>query len=92
MLELYWEPEASDQLASILEYIAQQNAAAALRVDELINGRVELSRQFPEIGRPGRVAGTRELIAHPNYIVVYVIEAERIRILQALHARQRYPD
>ena len=44
----------------------------------------------PFIHRPGRVAGTREAIVHPNYIVVYRV-AETIDVLAVIHARQRYP-
>ena len=41
--------------------------------------------------RSGRVPGTREIIAHPNYIVVYQVMAERIEVVSVLHARQEYP-
>lgn len=33
---------------------------------------------------------TREIIAHPNYLVVYQI-TDRIEIVSILHARQEYP-
>lgn len=46
---------------------------------------------MPLAYRPGRVAGTREWVAHPNYIVVYRVGGESIRILNVLHARQEYP-
>jgi plasmid stabilization system protein ParE len=37
------------------------------------------------------VPGTREIIAHPNYIVIYQVMAERIEVVSVLHARQEYP-
>ncbi|HEY0622208.1 type II toxin-antitoxin system mRNA interferase toxin, RelE/StbE family [Sphingomonas sp.] len=40
---------------------------------------------------PGRLADTRELIVHPNYILVYRVFEDRVRILRLLHARQLYP-
>jgi len=44
----------------------------------------------PYLYRSGRVAGTREAVVHPNYILVYRV-TETIEILAVLHARQRYP-
>jgi toxin ParE1/3/4 len=47
--------------------------------------------EHPYLYRSGRVSGTREIIAHPNYIVVYQITAERIEVVSVLHDRQEYP-
>ena len=46
---------------------------------------------MPYLLRPGRVSGTRELVVHPNYIVVYPVGDDAIDILRVLHSRQRYP-
>jgi plasmid stabilization system protein ParE len=35
--------------------------------------------------------GTREAIIHPNYILVYRVEAHQIRIVNVLHTARRYP-
>jgi toxin ParE1/3/4 len=39
----------------------------------------------------GDVPGTREIVAHPNYIVVYRVAVSHIDIVNVLHARQEYP-
>ncbi|MDV3455407.1 type II toxin-antitoxin system RelE/ParE family toxin [Sphingomonas sp. HF-S4] len=44
----------------------------------------------PHAYRPGRVAGTREAVVHPNYILIYRV-SEIIEIVAVIHARQRYP-
>jgi plasmid stabilization system protein ParE len=41
--------------------------------------------------RLGRVDGTREIVAHPNYIVVYRVVADRIEVTAVVHARRQYP-
>ena len=37
------------------------------------------------------MAGTRELVAHPNYILVYRLKPDLIEILTVIHAAQRWP-
>ena len=45
----------------------------------------------PYLYRSGREPGTRETVVHPNYILVYAVQANSIRILRLLHTRQQYP-
>jgi len=47
--------------------------------------------EHPYLYRFGRVPGTRELIAHPNYILVYRVAADAVEVVNVLHARQQYP-
>ena len=70
MRDLIWLPEARAQLADAFTFIASQNVTAADRLVSLIEERVDTLRSLPFIGRPGRVPDTRELIVHPNYIVI----------------------
>ena len=42
------------------------------------------------MGRKGRQAGTRELVAHPNYIVVYDVTGDMVRVLRVLHAARQW--
>uniref|UniRef100_UPI000AFA859F type II toxin-antitoxin system RelE/ParE family toxin n=1 Tax=Pseudomonas avellanae TaxID=46257 RepID=UPI000AFA859F len=37
------------------------------------------------------LTGTRELVAHPNYVLVYRVTLERIEVVNVIHARQEYP-
>ena len=91
MLNLIWETDSRSQFKAILNFIGGRDLNAAIRIRLLILERVERLRSFPEIGRPGRVAGTRELIVHPNYVVIYQVKDNAIDILRVLHSRQRYP-
>lgn len=86
-----WEADAELQLLNLLEFVGEPNASAAARLKDLIDEALRRACQFPEIGRSGRIAGTRELIVHPNYVVVYQITETTIEVLRLLHARQLYP-
>lgn len=86
-----WSDEAQLDLVDIQTYIEQFDPHASLALRKAIESGVERLPQTPFAFRPGRVAGTREYVAHPNYIVVHRIGATAIEVLRVLHARQEYP-
>lgn len=88
---LVWRAAAREDLTEIIRYIAGRNPAAARRMRRLIEDAVRPLAEHPFLFRAGRVAGTRELVAHPNYIVVYRVTDDAIEIVSILHARQQYP-
>lgn len=91
VLDLIWEPEARLQYAILIDFVGERNPAAARQLAQRIDDGVERARQFPAIGRPGRITATRELIVHPNYLIVYQVTDTAIDVLRLLHARQLYP-
>jgi len=91
MLPIQWLPQARDNLATIIEYIAERNELAALDLADDIERATSQLPQHPYLYRPGRVAGTREIVVHPNYLVVYRIQTTVIEIVTVLHSRQQYP-
>jgi len=88
---IVWRPAAREDLETIVRYIAARNPQAARRMKALIEDAVRPLAVHPTLFRPGRVPGTRELVAHPNYIVVYRVTYQDVEILNVLHARQQYP-
>jgi len=81
------------RLEDIRERIAPDNPAAAARMVERIRAAVERLAGSPAIGRPGRVADTRELIIFGTpYIVPYRIKGDVVQIITVLHSAQRWPD
>ena len=85
-----WRPEARATLWEILDYIAERNPSAA---DNLFSAIESVTSSLPHhayLYRVGRVAGTREIVVHPNYLVVYRV-TDDVEILAVLHARQAYP-
>lgn len=91
MLPVQWLSSARDHLATIIEYIAERNDVAALRLQEDIENAVSQLPQHLYLYRRGRVAGTREIVVHPNYLVVYRIEPTAIEIVAVLHSHQAVP-
>jgi toxin ParE1/3/4 len=80
-------------LVSLRAYIAQDSAFAAERqVERILAVAIKLA-QFPESGRPGRRAGTRELVVNQTpYLLPYRVRGDLVEVLRVLHGRQRWPD
>jgi toxin ParE1/3/4 len=89
VLPIIWSETALDDLDKILDYVAARAAASALQ--ERIEASVEPIARHPYLFRTGRVAGTREIVSPPNYVVVYRVLAEHIEISAVLHSRRQYP-
>ncbi len=90
-MQIIWRARAKSNLAKIIRYIANEDPAAARRIKDRLESAILPVAEHPYLYRPGRVPGTRELVAHPNYILVYLVAFERIEIVNVLHARQEYP-
>ena len=91
MRELFWTPEAIQDRDVIYDYIEADNPAAALALDELLAEKAGRLVDHPGLGRLGRVAGTRELVAHQNYILAYDVADDLVRVLRVLHAARQWP-
>jgi toxin ParE1/3/4 len=78
-------------LDAIEAYIAQDNPLAASEMWLMIDEQVQsLSNpNFPR--RLGRVAGTLELVAHENYVVILQQHGDTVTALDVLHAARQYP-
>ena len=92
-MRLVWTSRALRELAAARAYIARDNPAAAARQIERIFVAVTSLLQFPEVGRPGRRTGTRELvIGRTPFIAAYRMRGDAIEIVAVLHGRQRWPE
>lgn len=91
MRALRWTPEAIQDREAIYDFIEADNPVAALMLDELLEEKAGRLIDHPGLGRPGRVAGTRELVAHPNYLLIYDVTNDLVRMLRVLHAARQWP-
>jgi toxin ParE1/3/4 len=89
-----WSPEAINDLVALRAYIEQDDPKAAQRVALHIVRNVEtLLPSSPEMGRPGRIPGTRELVIPKTpFIVPYRIVGNTVQILRIFHGARRWPE
>jgi toxin ParE1/3/4 len=89
-----WSQRAADDLASLRAYIAEDDPIAAQRVVlHIIHSIEDLLTGQPQMGRPGRVPGTRELVIPTTpYIVPYRVRNNRIQVLRVYHGARRWPE
>ncbi|MBY0577467.1 MAG: type II toxin-antitoxin system RelE/ParE family toxin [Burkholderiales bacterium] len=93
-MQLVWTPCANKARTAAIAYIAQDNPSAALGQLDEIERQADMLLQHPEMGRPGRVKGTRELVvSRTPFIVIYRIKpkAKRIELFRFLHGSQKWP-
>ena len=91
-MKLAWTLTAFCDLEQIYQYIAQDKPKAALDLIAHIDSLTQQLTQFPSMGRPGRTAGTREMIvAHTPYFIVYRVRKTQIEILAVLHSAKKIP-
>lgn len=91
-MRLAWTPRARHARAAAIDYIARDNPEAALTQLGEIERQIRQLPDHPAAGRPGRVAGTRELVINRTpFILVYRIEGDMVRILHFLHGAQEWP-
>ena len=90
-MKVKWTPEALQDRIDIWDYIAAENPSAAARIDELFGVAAASLAEHPELGKPGQVSGTRELIPHENYRLVYEINQDVVWLLVLVHVSRQWP-
>jgi toxin ParE1/3/4 len=82
-MRIGWSARAYEDRVAIFDYIEADSPSE----------QIEQLTRFPEIGRPGRAEGTRELIIHATpYIVAYKVASKTVTILRILHGAQQWPE
>ncbi len=82
-----WKPAAIADRKRMIQYIAQDNPRAAIEMGDMLMQKAEQLDRHPALGRVGRVKGTRELVVHPNYLLIYRIVDKVPEVLRVKHAR-----
>ena len=90
-MTVVWTKPARRDRIGIIKYISERDPDAAAWFNTRFSEAIKMLVCFPQSGRPGRVQGTRELVIHTNYIIVYKLVDDAIAIVNILHASQQYP-
>ena len=92
-MKIRWTVVAAEDLKSVHEYVSEQSPARADELIDRILAAIDVLERYPQMGRPGRVEGTRELvIAGTPFLVVYRLHRDQAQILSVLHAARKWPD
>ena len=91
-MKLVWSRRAIRHLTALRQHIAKNSdASAALTASRILEAVAILETQS-EIGRPGRLVGTRELVVVGTpYIIPYRVRRERLELIAVFHGRQKWP-
>ncbi len=90
-MKVVWSPRAIRHLVAIREYIEKDSDASAALIAGRILDAVETLRTQPQMGRPGRLAGTRELVVSGTpFIIPYRVRRERLELLAVFDGRRQY--
>lgn len=90
-MRVVWTPEALRDRLDVWDYIAAENPKAAARLDELLSDAAAKLSDHPRLGKPGKIQGSRELIPHESYRLVYEISSETVWMLALVHTSRQWP-
>ncbi len=92
-MNIVWTRRATRHLEAAYDYWAhEKSAAAADKMLDRIFSAVEMLEDHPEIGRKGRISGTRELVLNPlPFLIAYRVRRKSIDIIALLHGARKWP-
>ena len=90
-MKVFWAPEALQDRIDIWDFIAADNPLAAANLDAIFSTAASRLAEHPQIARIGKTTGTRELVVHASYRMVYEISNESVWILALIHTSRLWP-
>jgi addiction module RelE/StbE family toxin len=90
-VKVRWIAAANQDRADIIDYIAGENPRAALKMDQLFSDAAAKLADFPMLGHAGKIPGTREMMPHESYRLVYEIDDDTVWVLALVHTARMWP-
>ena len=92
-MKIKWLSAAVANRNSQLAYIVEQDLQAAITMGDAIEAAIQDLVDYPQIGRLGRVPGSRELVVRGTpYVIGYRLDPSRVVILRVMHGARRWPN
>lgn len=84
-MKVAWATPALDDLDEIRAWVAREDTGVARVVAARILDAVDVLESQPNLGRPGRVQGTREFAAPKTpFVIFYRVTSDAVEILRVL--------
>jgi len=92
-VKVLWAQEALNDRTAIWDYLAERNPLAAAEMDERFSEAAAILAEHPLMGVAGKIAGTRELIPHEHYRLVYELDEEAgiVWVVTLIHTARCWP-
>lgn len=91
-MQVKWLRTALRNLDAEAAFIAEDDPAAARLVVQRLLRAVAMLAAQPDLGRPGRVPHTRELVVPgTRYVAPYRVRGETVEVLRVFHTSRRLP-
>ncbi|MBS0271778.1 MAG: type II toxin-antitoxin system RelE/ParE family toxin [Proteobacteria bacterium] len=91
-MKIVWTYLALRDLEDAYEFVADNSPKAASGMIDRIEKALSNLKIYPNVGRKGRIEGTRELIIpNTSFIFSYRVKETHIEILAFLHGRRKWP-
>lgn len=92
-MKIRWTAIAAEDLKSTHEYLSESSPERADALIERILSSIDLLELYSNLGREGRIKGTRELVVTgTRFVVFHRLHRHQAEILGVLHAAQKWPD
>ena len=92
-MKVVWSRRALSHLVALRNFIAKDSDDSAVQIAMRIVHAVDFLANQPDMGRPGRLPGTRELVVpRTPYVIPYRVRGERLELIAVFHGSQNWPD
>lgn len=90
-LPVIWQPKAEAEFEEIITGLAYNSPKAADHMYELILDSVRFIGKWPMLFPVSqKIRGTREIVAHRNYLVFYRVTRNAVQVVSVQHARRSF--
>jgi toxin ParE1/3/4 len=91
-VKIRWTPVAFADLRATHEFLSQESQTQADAVIDRILSGIDMLEKFPNLGREGRIDGTREFVVSGTpFIIFYRLQDDQVEILGVVHGARKWP-